>query len=796
MSLPAVDIPHLPLVIAGPIVRRVEASSTTVWVALKSEQTVTLDVWSGESATGAPVDRIQQGTRVTARIGEHLYVVAVTAQGRALAPGTLYRYTLRFAPPSASSVPVGEGSGLGLFDPGVIAATPEEARAVLLYGDLGKAPQQPSFITPPASTSELRLVHGSCRKPHGPGLDGLSILDQILTTDIASTGRPHQLLLTGDQIYADDVADVLLQLCMTRGAALLGREEKLPGVSSGVAWLHPGQRQSAMKSEFGLSSSEAKSHLITFAEFACMYLMVWSDVLWPKDLAAGFVDLHGFTIEWFEADIRNAPSNSPKATSERLILDTFRGEQYWLEAFRKGLPAVRRALANTATYMMFDDHEITDDWYITEDWVRRVTIGVGAPINGVPDIRNGALGRRVITNGLAAFALFQAWGNAPDRFAETDPSGAAGRDILAALGSDDPTDPVQDATLQKRLGIPTGILNSTVQRRDGAIDWHFNISWPSHQLIVLDTRTRRRYLGGALAPPALLLADADYDAMLPPASGGDIPMIVVSPAPVIGNFFVELGQAAYAKATYSLLLKKDGEAWGFQKRAFEKLIARLITAAAPGPDGVRRNRVVLLSGDVHYGFSVVLRYTAEKPYHSPPGPAIGTIAQLVSSALKNFSDETRKLHNNGLLIGGGPYLSAGRQDLLDRDPGSITGEPVIDDSAAKAVAVPPEWNYSVSFLTHREGSVPARNGSLLPVDDPTVDRILGLAQYVSGARNHRACLKWITGKIITGLNNIGEIRFDWPASDDKRVTHTIWWRMGDESTAAPLTRHVVPMKLA
>jgi hypothetical protein len=34
--------------------------------------------------------------------------------------------------------------------------------------------------------------------------------------------RPHLLLLTGDQIYADDVADALLALCTDAGTTLLG----------------------------------------------------------------------------------------------------------------------------------------------------------------------------------------------------------------------------------------------------------------------------------------------------------------------------------------------------------------------------------------------------------------------------------------------------------------------------------------------------------------------------------------------------------------------------------------------
>ena len=67
------------------------------------------------------------------------------------------------------------------------------------------------------------------------------------------------------------------------------------------------------------------------------------------------------------------------------------------------LPAVRRVLANVPSLMIFDDHEITDDWNIDHAWVNSV---YGKPA-----------GRRAVTNGLLAYALCQHWGNKPAAFA-------------------------------------------------------------------------------------------------------------------------------------------------------------------------------------------------------------------------------------------------------------------------------------------------------------------------------------------------------------------------------------------
>ncbi|MBK8816025.1 MAG: hypothetical protein IPN42_11260 [Methylococcaceae bacterium] len=70
-----------------------------------------------------------------------------------------------------------------------------------------------------------------------------------------------------------------------------------------------------------------------------------------------------------------------------------------VELFYETLPQVRRALANVPTYMVFDDHEITDDWNLCPLWRDRVL--------------TTPLGRAVIRNGMLAFALFQGWGNDP-----------------------------------------------------------------------------------------------------------------------------------------------------------------------------------------------------------------------------------------------------------------------------------------------------------------------------------------------------------------------------------------------
>ena len=122
------------------------------------------------------------------------------------------------------------------------------------------------------------------------------------------------------------------------------------------------------------------------------------------------------------------------------------------------LPEVRRVLANVPSLMIFDDHEITDDWNIDHAWVNSV---YGKPA-----------GRRAVTNGLLAYALCQHWGNKPAAF--TTP-GSPERRVLdavsAAVAASPPTSPADDVPpAARRPGRPAAgrAARAGAARPDGA----------------------------------------------------------------------------------------------------------------------------------------------------------------------------------------------------------------------------------------------------------------------------------------------------------------------------------------
>ena len=194
-----------PLLLCGPLLRRVTGpgeggkSQVTVFLAAKEPLSVRLKVRPSGGAFSAPSAAVR-----TVPLGPHLHLCAVTGSF-GLEPGARFDYDLEL------------GDGRGLATGGVVTLGP-------LQRELGPADGAlPSFLAPPATLEELRVVHGSCRKSGGAGLDALGLVAGLLDDDAR---HPHQLLLTGDQIYADEVPPAMLALARDRARLLLAADDE------------------------------------------------------------------------------------------------------------------------------------------------------------------------------------------------------------------------------------------------------------------------------------------------------------------------------------------------------------------------------------------------------------------------------------------------------------------------------------------------------------------------------------------------------------------------------------------
>ena len=551
----------LPLVLAGPILRRVEPGTVTVWLALKEARTVTLHLYS-KDAEGRLLQQFA-GRHPTVRLGDHIHIVAVTARPTAgeqpLAWGGFYYYDLFFQADHAS-----EEQMPSLSTPGILTEHPASAEALerLVY----PGHPLPGFVVPPEEVNALRIMHGSCRKPHGTGKDMLAALDTLLETTIQREigQRPHHLFLTGDQIYADDVAAPLLFALNDAGTFLFAgnQEEVLPLVNAPARTLPPGGRGPVVRNKAMFTTSTPENHLLSLAEYVAMYLFTWSDILWPSDLPA---------IE----DLQKAyGGDGPHEKQEPYAALVSR-----LRQFRSTLPHVRRALAHIPLYTICDDHDVTDDWYLDGAWCQQVL--------------HSELGHRILRNALLAYALFHAWGNTPDQFEQ--PNGKA---FLAALDTwrgDEADDRAK--TLSIGIGLPdTFAGRGELPQTEQAFDWHYRYAGSRYQVIVMDTRTQRLYRSPSAFPG--LLSPHALETQVAAAIREDADVtIMISATPAIGQNFVEAVQFWghwSLRNNYAL----DQESWALDWGTFQPFL-KTVSAM---------KRVVFLSGDVHYAFGSSLAY--------------------------------------------------------------------------------------------------------------------------------------------------------------------------------------------
>ncbi|MGH8636301.1 MAG: hypothetical protein ACREUZ_04110, partial [Burkholderiales bacterium] len=605
----------------------------------------------------------------------------------------------------------------------------------------------PSFALPPAILDELRIVYGSCRRPTNEHPDAMAMIDDFIAdTKLYENAlkRPQQMVLGGDQIYADDVWPGHLILINRLGHEMIGtfegdsslsapkprvpvetcsidyelesQPETEPGTDPEVPLANrwkpggptplpidliafpPGRRQELVLRQAQMTTVDGESHLFAFGEFAAMYLMVWCNACWPLPPAwPEFLDLHpqntpatalvppdvpavkydwnaltpadvGLTAQKEGRDERyekckekatEAEVEACKLEVRRTILQKrHKVKLDQLGAFYAALPKVRRTLANVPTYMILDDHDATDDWNLNPIWVDRVN--------------NATLGRTILRNALASYAVFQDWGNDPVRYLnernDTGPGGDPKRlletiatmfpprsDLNAPPATPAvPPKPVCDA-LDRFFGLdqrPQPTVDGSYTAVDAPIKWHFSVPGPKHLLVGIDNRTRRSFVSRE-GPPGNVAISAQAEQIPATLPAGCELLVVAAPLQVLGpglldemiaptayrvfdvKFYSDLnpspGEEEKDEEKAKAELKRRGtrrmigtnpdaiEAWAFDPITLEALLQRLS----------KHRRVLLLSGDVHYSAATELSYWTE-------GEAVpARIVQFTGSGLKN-----------------------------------------------------------------------------------------------------------------------------------------------------------------
>jgi hypothetical protein len=271
---------------------------------------------------------------------------------------------------------------------------------------------------------------------------------------------------------------------------------------------------------------------------------------------------------------------------------------------------------------------------------------------------------------------------------------------------------------------------------------------------------------------------------------------------VLGVPWVEEKQA---ERTPERIWGSDAEAWELRPRTFHRMLGQL----------ARRPRVLVLSGDVHYAFTITAGLWAGQPYGESmplPTPARSALAQLTASALKNetnsfslWNQTTDRLQGGGwnVLPLGLPFAAALEHNPDDwagwstavtswtprgrantRWLGRLARSPVVlnitDVGDRPHIHVPEHWRYRFSYLVGRREAPVA----ITPLTRPPV------------RSSKRATTSWMraVGAVLTevrvgddgtelvGNNNLGEIRFGAgarPGASALPVSHILWWNITD-----------------
>lgn len=544
---------RLPFLIAGPIIRKLTPTDLVFWLVtsepLQGQFELSLEPKQG-LILSEDLDHCQQ-----LKIGERCYLTLAHFKGEFPANVALsYEFKTQHGPLTA------------------------------LYPELLYPGEQ--ALTFKISTKADYVLHGSCRNPHHPSPDALVTADQKVANQELED-RPDMLMMSGDQIYADHVAGPTLD-AIIQTIELLGLPDEQfsdsPIASSQALFEHPNcyygrdkilphyVDDGSLLTKFFphrntpiFSSRESENHLVTFSEFFAMYLLVWSPTLWP---CLNLNRLHD------NAFTHSGQTLSPKWQQQ------WRDEKGIIEDFITGLPQVQRLFAHIPTYMIFDDHDVTDDWNLTIGWEKAAY--------------SNPFSNRIIGNALIAYWLCQGWGNEPDNFNQEFLS--IGNEFVSNPGGD-----VQDRFIQYLY---------TFER------WHYTIH-SSPKVVVLDTRTRRWRSESRMNKPSGLM---DWEALIEFQHElmHQDKVVVVSAAPMFGVKAIEAMQKAATTLGQPLLI--DAENWMAHPGSANTLLSIFTHTKTP-------TNFVILSGDVHYSFAydIKLRFRRNSP----------NIYQITCSGFKN-----------------------------------------------------------------------------------------------------------------------------------------------------------------
>ena len=341
------------------------------------------------------------------------------------------------------------------------------------------------------------------------------------------------------------------------------------------------------------------------------------------------------TAEWIAArrDVRQPPGTEVADFQEycRLYVDS------WSE------PAIRWLLSTVSTAMIFDDHDIHDDWNTSIDWVN--------------DMHATDWWQERIVGGFMSYWIHQHLGN-------LSPEDRMDDDVYCAVRDSD-----GDA------GAIVREFAAAADRDVAGARWSYRRDIGRTRLVMMDSRA-----GRVLRPDERsMVDDEEWDCIVRWSEGSFDHLILGTSLPVFlgrGMHFLEAWNEAVCEGAWGKPAARLAErmrqaldlehwaAFGRSLRALEDLLERI----ASGEHGGAPGSIVMLSGDVHHAYLARARFGSAKSGEDGRSP----VYQAVCSPFRNPLDghERRAIHaglsRTGEVIGRALARAAGvERESLD-----------------------------------------------------------------------------------------------------------------------------------
>jgi PhoD-like phosphatase len=294
----------------------------------------------------------------------------------------------------------------------------------------------------------------------------------------------------------------------------------------------------------------------------------WPDVLLMLGDQVYADEVSPSTRAFLEA--RRDPSDPP---GER-VLDFDEYTELYRESW--GDPTIRWLLSTLSTAMIFDDHDVHDDWNISQAWLE--------------EMRSHEWWNRHILGALASYWVYQHLGNlAPGDHREDE--------LLRRVKEADDAEPILEEFAVQ------------ADRETSGARWSFCRNLGRTRLLVIDSRAGRQLAEGRRS----MLDESEWDWVAEQMSGDFDHLLVATSLPWLlgpAMHYAEAWSEAVAGGAWGRRLAPLGEKvrqtadlehWPAFQESFARL-AELLRSVAAGERGPAPASVVVLSGDVHHAY--------------------------------------------------------------------------------------------------------------------------------------------------------------------------------------------------